>query len=159
VSSHRFAAMTIAIEPISAETTRMITVDSVQLIGLPRHARDDGEIVVAEVAAQVPFPIKRVFTVTGSLDAVRGDHAHRGCTQFVICVHGAVEIICDDGQTAKTFRLDRNNLALNVPPTIWNKVIFKEQRSVVIVLCDLPFEEDDYMRDYAKFLAFRKANS
>jgi hypothetical protein len=77
----------------------------------------------------------------------------------VICVHGAVEIVCDDGQTAKTFRLDRNNLALNVPPTIWNKVIFKEQRSVVIVLCDLPFEEDDYMRDYAKFLAFRKANS
>ena len=137
----------------------MITVESVQFIELPRHARDDGEIVVAQVAAQVPFPIKRIFTVTASLDAVRGDHAHRDCTQFVICVHGVVEVICDDGREKRTFRLDRNNLALNIPPTIWNNVIFKEHRSVVVVLCDLPFEEDDYMRDYAKFLAFRKANS
>jgi hypothetical protein len=136
----------------------MITVDSVQLIELPRHTRDDGEVVVAQVATQVPFLIKRVFTVTGSLDAVRGNHAHRGCAQFVICVHGSVEVLCDDGQRTKAFRLDRNSLGLNVPPTIWNKVVFKERRSVAVVLCDLPFEEDDYIRDYAEFLAFRKTS-
>jgi WxcM-like, C-terminal len=69
-----------------------------------------------------------------------------------------VDVLCDDSRDRKVFTLDRNNLALYVPPTIWNTVIFKEDRSVVMVLCDRPFEEADYLREYDEFLAFRKAN-
>jgi dTDP-4-dehydrorhamnose 3,5-epimerase-like enzyme len=131
----------------------------VRQIELPRYSRDDGEVVVAQVATQVAFPITRVFTVTAPRDALRGAHAHIRCTQFMLCVHGAVEIVCDDGLDKRTFHLDRNNLALCVPPTIWNNIFFRHDRAVVMVLCDRPFEEDDYLRDYSGFLAFRKANS
>jgi hypothetical protein len=134
-------------------------VGAVQAIELPRHSRDGGDVVVAEVAAQVGFPIARVFTVTAPRDGLRGDHAHIRCTQFMVCVHGAVEVICDDGRDKKAFRLDRNNLALCVPPTIWNNIFFRQDRSVVMVLCDRPYEAEDYLRDYSDFLAFRKANS
>ena len=58
-----------------------------------------------------------------------------------------------------SFTLDRNNLALCVPPTIWNTMIFQDDNSVVMVLCDRLFEEADYLREYSEFLAFRKANS
>ncbi len=130
----------------------------IRLIELPRYARGDGEIVVAQAAAQVPFPIARVFTLTAPRGARRGEHAHRRCAQFMVCVHGAVDVLCDDSRDQKIFALDSNNAALYVPPTIWNTVIFKEDRSVLMVLCDRLFEEADYLREYDEFLAFRKAN-
>jgi dTDP-4-dehydrorhamnose 3,5-epimerase-like enzyme len=131
-------------------------VGDVRMIELPHHAREDGVIVVAQAAAQVPFAIARLFTIMAPIGARRGEHAHRRCTQFMLCVHGAVEVVCDDGRDQKTFVLDRNNFALFVPPTIWNTVIFKQDRSVVVVLCDRPFEEPDYVRTHSEFLNLRK---
>ena len=128
-----------------------------RLLELPHHAREDGEVVVAEVMAHVPFTITRLFTVRAALDAERGKHAHRRCAQFMICVHGAIEIVCDDGVGKCAFTLNRGNLALHVPPGIWNTVIFHKQDSVLAVLCDRPYEEEDYIRDYAEFLAFRES--
>lgn len=135
------------------------TIARIRLIELPRYARDDGEIVVAQAFDRVPFTMARVFTLTAPRGARRGEHAHRRCTQFMLCVHGAVDVLCDDSRDKEVFTLDRNNLALLVPPTIWNTVIFKEERSVVMVLCDRPFEEADYLREYDEFVAFRKANA
>jgi dTDP-4-dehydrorhamnose 3,5-epimerase-like enzyme len=139
--------------------TNLKNLDDVRLIELPRHAREDGEVVVAQAFTHVPFAIARMFTLRAPLGALRGEHAHRRCRQFLQCVYGTVEIICDDGENKKAFLLDRTNLALCVPPTIWNNVIFKQDMSVVTVLCDRPFEEADYLRGYIDFLAFRKANS
>jgi dTDP-4-dehydrorhamnose 3,5-epimerase-like enzyme len=134
-------------------------IGDVRLFELPRYARDDGVIVVAQATAQVPFKISRMFTVTAPVGARRGDHAHRRCTQLMFCVHGNVEVICDDGRTQQSFVLDRNNLALCVPPTIWNAIVYHEGGSVLAVLCDRPFEESDYLRTYADFVAYRKENS
>lgn len=100
-----------------------------------------------------------MFTLTAPLGSRRGDHAHRRCTQFIVCVHGAVDVVCDDGVDKRTFVLDRSNSALLVPPTLWNTVIFKLDQSVVVVLCDRPFEEPDYLRTYPEFLVFRKAQT
>lgn len=141
------------------ETSRaeFFEVGDARAIELPRFARADGEIVVAEAAAHVPFAVARMFTLTAPAGALRGEHAHVRCTQFMLCVHGEVEIVCDDGVTRKSFVLDRNNLALCVPPTIWNEVRFERDRSVLIVLCDRPFDEADYLRTYPEFLTFRKS--
>lgn len=128
-----------------------------RFIDLPCHRRDDGEVVVAEVAAQVPFAIARMFTLTAPAGAVRGKHAHRLCSQFMLCVHGAVDVACEDGHRQKSFTLDRPDKALLVPPGTWNVVTFHQTGSVVAVLCDRPYEEHDYIRDYAEFLAYRKA--
>lgn len=128
-------------------------------IELPRFARADGAVVIAQATAQVPFDIARMFTLTAPLGSHRGDHAHRRCTQFIVCVHGAVDVVCDDSMDKRTFTLDRSNSAVLVPPTLWNTVIFKQDQSVVVVLCDRPFEEPDYLRTYPEFLAFRKAQS
>ncbi|MGD0420711.1 MAG: FdtA/QdtA family cupin domain-containing protein [Xanthobacteraceae bacterium] len=131
-------------------------VHEVRTIELPRHARADGEIVIAESFAAVPFAISRLFTLRGPAGAERGEHAHRLCSQFMLCVHGAVDVICDDGREPRPFRLDRGNLGLLVPPMIWNTVIFRRADSVLIVLCDRGYEPDDYIRDRGEFLALRK---
>lgn len=131
-------------------------VSDARLLELPHHAREDGEVVVAEVMAHVPFTIARLFTVRAPLDTQRGKHAHRRCTQFMICVHGAIEIVCDDGSGKCAFTLNRGNLALHVPPGIWNTVIFHKEDSVLAVLCDRSYEEEDYIRDYDAFISFRQ---
>ncbi len=135
-----------------------VDVDGVRPIELPLFVRDDGEIVVGQ-APDVPFTTARIFTLTAPLGARRGEHAHRRCSQFMLCVHGSVDVLCDDGRQRKTFSLDRSNLALCVPPGIWNTVVFTREPSVVVVLCDRPFEEDDYLRSYPEFLAFRKSSA
>jgi dTDP-4-dehydrorhamnose 3,5-epimerase-like enzyme len=130
-------------------------VDHLRTVNLPRHARADGEVVVAETAAQVPFRIERMFTLTAPAGAQRGRHAHRQCSQFMICVSGVVEVVCEDGGKQKTFVLDRGDVALLVPPGLWNTVEFRQAGSVLVVLCDRLYEADDYIRDYAEFLSYR----
>ena len=128
----------------------------VRIIDLPRHVRDDGEVVVADSATTVPFAIARLFTLRAPSGAERGKHAHRRCSQFMICSDGAVDVLLDDGAARQTFVLDRSNRALLVPPMIWNTVLFRMPHSVVSVLCDRPYEAEDYVRDYHDFMHLRE---
>jgi dTDP-4-dehydrorhamnose 3,5-epimerase-like enzyme len=73
----------------------------------------------------------------------------------MICVSGAVSVVCEDGRTQKSFVLDRGDLALLVPPGLWNTVRFQQTGSVLVVLCDRLYEAEDYIRDYGEFLSFR----
>lgn len=137
-------------------TTLLHPLDALATIELPRHGRPDGEVVVAEAATGVPFTIARMFTLRAPPGAERGKHAHRKCSQFMLCVHGVVDVVCEDGSDRRSIGLDRGNLALLVPPTIWNTVVFRKADTVLAVLCDRPYEEQDYIRSYSEFLAFRK---
>jgi dTDP-4-dehydrorhamnose 3,5-epimerase-like enzyme len=135
----------------------LFDMDHIRIINLPRHARADGVVVVAEVIAQVPFRIERMFALIAPAGTQRGRHAHRQCSQFMICLSGAADIVCDDGTEQKTFVLDRGDLALLVPPGLWNTVEFRQTGSVLVVLCDRLYEADDYIRDYNQFLSFRES--
>ena len=53
--------------------------------------------------------------------------------------------------------LNTPETALLVPPGLWVEISFKQNQSVLTVLCDRVYEEGDYIRDYAEFLSFRKA--
>ena len=129
-----------------------------RLIKLPKYAtgNGDGVLVVAEAAQQVPFQIQRMFTIVAPAGAKRGRHAHRLCSQFMVCVKGAVAVVCDDGAERKAFSLDRGELALLVPLGLWVDIDVKQDKSVLIVLCDRLYEEHDYIHDYHEFLSFRK---
>src|SRR6266849_5995652 len=133
----------------------MNQLDHARFVTLPRHARADGEVVIAEAAAQVPFRIERMFALAAPVGAKRGHHAHRQCSQFMICVNGAVDVTCEDGSKQKTFTLDRRDLALLVPPGLWNTAEFRQDGSVLVVLCDRVYEAHDYIKDYAEVLSFR----
>lgn len=140
---------------IASAATSNTTAD-VRRIVLPEHGRDDGSVVVAETFVHVPYSIARVFTLQAPLGARRGHHAHRLCSQFMVCVQGAVDIICDDGRERRTFTLDHGNQALLVPPMIWNIVDFRHTAAILAVMCDRHYEEHDYVRDYAEFLKLRQ---
>jgi hypothetical protein len=127
----------------------------VQRIELPLHEAENGELVVMEGLSHVPFQIARAFTVRAPVDAVRGMHAHRCCAQFLVCVSGEIEVVCDTGNEQQAVVLDRPGLGLLIPPSIWATEIYRRADSVLVVLCDRKYEADDYIRDYDAFKAFR----
>jgi len=96
--------------------------------------------------ADVPFTISRFFYIVAPKGARRGDHAHRKCHQYLIAVTGAIRILIDspDGTTFEI--LLRPGHCVHVPPMHWALEFFEEEHSALLVLCDLPFDESDYIR-------------
>lgn len=133
------------------------TVADVQLLALPRLSRADGDLVVLEQGKQMPFAAARIFTVRALKDAVRGQHAHKQCSQLLVCVHGEILVDCDDGAGKSTHLLDRGDKGLLIPPGIWGAETYRSDGAVLMVLCDRAYEEDDYLRNYQQFLDWRKS--
>jgi len=129
----------------------------VKLIELPYLKENNGDLVVVE-GEIIPFSIKRVFNVRQQKGDIRGRHAHRHCSQLLICTNGAVEVKCDDSRTTERYVLDKPNFGLFIPPGIWADQKYIENNTILTVLCDRPFEEADYLRNYEDFMLFAKQN-
>jgi len=124
-------------------------------ITIPYHVAVNGELIVMEGQNHVPFTITRVFVVQGLSGVIRGQHAHKACTQFMICPLGSVEVHCDDGCKTATHILDQPHIGLLVPPSIWAQQTYLAPHSVLTVLCDRPYEPEDYIRNYDEFKNYR----
>ncbi|MDB4945226.1 MAG: hypothetical protein JWP97_4760 [Labilithrix sp.] len=135
-----------------------VTVDDVRLVELPSHRSADGELVVVEHGQAIPYVVRRMFTVRADAGAIRGRHAHKRCSQFLVCSHGRIEVDCDDGSREVTFELATGTRGLLVPPGIWATERYVTADSVLVVLCDRLYEADDYLRDHDQFLAWRRAH-
>jgi dTDP-4-dehydrorhamnose 3,5-epimerase-like enzyme len=121
---------------------------------LTYHTNQTGGLSVIEGGINSPFDILRVFTVNAVKGSIRGNHAHKKCSQFMVCVSGAIEVTCDNGVEQTIYQLDSPSVSLNVAPGIWTKQKYLTENAVLMVLCDRHYEEDDYIRNYKNFLKF-----
>ncbi|MGF1610062.1 MAG: FdtA/QdtA family cupin domain-containing protein [Kiloniellales bacterium] len=129
------------------------------LIPLPSFPAETGTLWAMEGCGAIPFAIARVFGIRAPAGARRGAHAHRRCTQAMVCLSGRCEIMLDDGASQEPYLLSfAQASALLVPPSIWAEQRYLDDDSVLLVLCDRPFEPEDYIRDYDAFLAWRQAS-
>lgn len=128
----------------------------VKIIKLMSDMHATGKLVVLESSTSFAPDIQRVFVVTGKQAVTRGKHAHKKLTQILVCLHGVCRVTCDDGTTRQDVMLDRPDLALEIPPGIWAEQYYTEPDTILMVLCDLLYEESDYIRNYDDFLAYRK---
>jgi UDP-2-acetamido-3-amino-2,3-dideoxy-glucuronate N-acetyltransferase len=116
-----------------------------------------GSLVATELDTDLPFVPRRTFLVfdVPSKD-VRGEHAHRLCAQVLVCVRGSVVALVDDGNERQQFTLDSPKLALYVPPMIWGTQYLYSADAVLLVYASLPYDKDDYIRDYDDFIMLSK---
>jgi hypothetical protein len=112
-----------------------------------------GRLTVVEGAA-VPFPVKRVFFISDVVPGgERGGHAHRELHQFIVCQTGALTVTVDDGRGAPVgIRLSPGQ-GLHVPPMWWAVEREFAAGTVYLVLASHPYDERDYFRDRADFIA------
>lgn len=119
-----------------------------------KYEDTNGIVCVYEGGQLVPFDIRRVFTVSARGGDIRGDHAHKQCTQLLICVSGKIRVSCDDGSAVTEHLLDNMGAGLLVPPGIWAREEYMTDGAVLMVLCDRGYEAEDYLRDYNDFKTF-----
>ncbi|MGE0171403.1 MAG: FdtA/QdtA family cupin domain-containing protein [Oligoflexales bacterium] len=123
-----------------------------------KYIEDRGALTILEAGKgrEVPYPVNRVFCITKvPAGGVRGKHAHKECSQFLVCLNGSVELICDDGSEKRNISLKSPSEGLLVTPGIWLTLNFTSADTVVMVLCDQYYSEADYLRNYEQFLEFR----
>lgn len=127
-------------------------VNGVTLHRLPRVADIRGSLTVGEFDRSIPFAAKRYFMVfdVPSVET-RGEHAHRECHQFLICVRGSCAVVADDGTNRQEFLLDRQDLGIHLPPMVWGIQYKYSADAVLLVFASHYYDSADYIRDYSEF--------
>ena len=139
--------------PSGAKDSALASVQSdPRLHQLPKVADIRGSLTVGEFERSIPFSAKRYFMVfdVPSVET-RGEHAHRECHQFLICVSGQVSVVADDGTTRREFLLDRPDIGLHLPPLTWGIQYKYSKDAVLLVFASHYYDNADYIRDYDEF--------
>jgi len=112
-----------------------------------------GSLTAIEFAKDLPFTPQRFFTVYNvpSRD-VRGQHAHRRCEQFLVCLAGSVTCLFDNLDERFTVVLDHPGTGLHMPAWTWGAQYNYSPDAVLGVFASLPYDNDDYIRDYDSFV-------
>jgi len=118
---------------------------------------DDGNLVPIESNFDIPFPIKRIFYVYGVRDAdIRGRHAHHKTKQLLICIHGKIEVLCDDGKDKRKYLLESPQQGLLIPEMIWDEQKYLSEDSVLLVITNTKYELNDYIHDFEEFKRLKR---
>jgi len=128
------------------------TVKGVTLHSLPVITDLRGSLSVGEFPRQIPFIPKRYFLVFDvESSEIRGEHAHKECHQFLICIKGSCSVVADDGKHREEFSLDAPNIGLYLPPMTWGIQYRYSPDAVLLVFASDYYNPDDYIRDYIVF--------
>jgi UDP-2-acetamido-3-amino-2,3-dideoxy-glucuronate N-acetyltransferase len=136
----------------AAANVRKTTVEGVTLHQMPVMSDIRGQLSVGEFDRSVPFPVKRYFMVYGvPSKETRGEHAHRECHQFLICVRGSCSVVADDGKTREEFLLNRPDIGIHLPPMTWGIQYKYSEDAVLLVFASHYYDNADYIRGYSEF--------
>lgn len=125
------------------------------LINLPRILDPRGNLTVAQAQEQVPFDIRRVYWVYDvPAGESRGGHAHKRCRELIVAVSGSFHVTLDNGTERRTFLLNHPYQGLLVETDTWRTLDDFSSGAVGLVLASEPFDEEDYIRNYADFFTY-----
>lgn len=128
---------------------------------LQAQTRSDprGSLSVLTGLADLPFAFARIFWVHGGAPGTtRGAHAHRVQHQAIICMAGALDVLVDDGHSARTIRLDHCDQVLHLPPLVWAEQTVLLDYTVYAVLASGPYEPGDYLNEKTEWVRALKEN-
>ncbi len=112
-----------------------------------------GSLAVGEVPSELPFLPNRFFIVH-SVPSVelRGEHAHRACEQFLMCINGSCRIMIDDGISRCEVILDRPDVGVYMPALTWGTQYRYSSDAALLVFASHAYDPEDYIRTYEEFL-------
>lgn len=119
---------------------------------LPKIHNRAGNITPIHGNINVPFDIQRVYylyDIPGG--ETRGGHAHKDLYQLIIAASGSYDVLLDDGVNKKVVNLNRPYYGLLVIPGIWRELLNFSSGAICMVLTNMKYDPDDYLRDYRDF--------
>lgn len=117
------------------------------------HGDERGQLIALEESKEIPFAIRRVYYMYDTGKGVRrGFHSHRTLEQILICIHGSCRVLLDNGREKETVLLDKPYEGIYVGPDTWREMYDFSPDAVLLVLASQIYDEDDYIRDYDRFM-------
>lgn len=117
-----------------------------------------GDLSVGEFSREIPFTPSRYFLVMNvPSDKNRGEHAHRECHQFLVCVKGTCSVVVDDLEQRCEIALDSPDLGVYLPPMTWGIQYKYSSDAVLMVFASHYYDAADYIRDYDEFVIEKRA--
>ena len=112
-----------------------------------------GSLIPIEAFVDIPFGIERVYYIFGVENGVRrGFHSHKQLHQAVICVRGSVKILLKTHKQEEIVTLDNPGEGLYIGPMIWREMYDFSNDAVLLVLASAHYDEDDYIRNFDKYV-------
>ena len=129
---------------------------NIRKIKIKSYNSVSGKLVPISFDKKFPFSIKRIFFLHGKKNKIRGEHAHKKCSQFFFSIHGKVILnIKTPNSNKKIVLKSSSNTGILVPPKYWCGVKFINKDSILMVACDKYYDFDDYLgtfNEYKKYL-------
>lgn len=112
-----------------------------------------GDLCVGEFETQMPFIPKRYFVIFNVPSReVRGEHAHRECHQFLVCLKGQCNVLIDDGEKRRELILKGADMGIYMPPMIWGTQYQYSEDAVLLVFASHSYDSSDYIRSYDQYI-------
>jgi UDP-2-acetamido-3-amino-2,3-dideoxy-glucuronate N-acetyltransferase len=141
---------------VSGDTLPLPRVGDLAVVSHAGYVDARGVLCPIELARVLDFPILRLFWVTRvPTGQERGGHAHRRCSQYLICMTGSIEVTATDGEETVGLMLEPGQAVL-LKPGIWAAERYLSEDALLLVLCDQPYDPDDYITDIDTFLSYRQ---
>jgi dTDP-4-dehydrorhamnose 3,5-epimerase-like enzyme len=130
--------------------------DNVRIIEFPKICDPRGNLSFVEGGRHLPFNIRRVFYIYDVPGGeTRGGHAHKECSIVLVAVAGSLTVRLTDGVNEKVVQLNRSNKGVLIPPGVWDTMHDFTTGTVCVAFASHQYEEEDYIRDYDEFIAYR----
>lgn len=101
------------------------------------HDDDRGQLRVFDY---LPFPVKRVFIISGAT-VPRGNHAHRACHQVIVALSGSFTVVVDQAERC----LETPLAGLWVVPGECVRLEKWSEDAVALVFCSEHYDPKDYI--------------
>jgi WxcM-like, C-terminal len=120
------------------------------------HRDPRGVLHVLEFAGIIPFiPVRLFWTQGVPAGTIRGEHGHKRCSQYLICCAGEIDVATYDGAAEAEFKLATGDGFL-IRPGIYSSLRFQTPASVLLALCDRPYEAADYLHSRDELKTYRQ---
>lgn len=127
-----------------------------KILTLPKIEDRRGNLSVIE-KNNIPFSIKRVYYLYDvPSGAERGGHAHKEQEEFIVSVSGSFDVILNSGECEEVYSLNKPNQGLYIAKKTWRELRNFSSGAICLVVSSGEFDEDDYIRDYDKFIEYLK---
>ncbi len=126
-----------------------------QIINLPKHLDDRGNLSFIENVTHLPFDIRRVYWIYDVPGGeARGGHAFRDTEEFIVALSGSFDVVIDDGTCKKVFSMNRSYYGLYIPKGVWREITNFSTNSVAVEFASTDYDPEDYIRDYEEFIKY-----
>lgn len=128
-----------------------------RIINLPKITDPRGNLTFIEQENHVPFAIKRVYWIYDVPGGqTRGGHAFKEQQELVVALSGSFDVVVHDGEKEHRFSLNRSYYGVYIPRGTWRHMENFSTNTVALVVSSIPFQEEDYVRDFDEFVAYKK---